>query len=450
MYEFEIGTTLSTHSFTFTMGTPDSRADITQGSLTLELGTVAGDDTATTIWLGNIVIEEYDGEVADTLAPVISATNKTIYIGDCETVDLSEIITVNDAVDGAVTPSYVIKNEAGETVESISGTVAGVYTVEITAVDVAGNESTSSIKITVKERNASAEVKYEIVDGAIPNSSEDQLTPDTLSFWNDQNWCGSNVTIVKNEAADGVATFEYTATGACAFGFQVFLKNSSLDEGSTYTLKLKINVATAVEAVINGTAVNLVAGDNNVSVEYVEGAGVSSIDIQFPITDGCSNTVKLSDIKWGSDSSNIKYEIVEGAIPNSSEDQLTPDTLSFWNDQNWCGSNVTIVKNEAADGVATFEYTATGACAFGFQVFLKNSSLDEGSTYTLKLKINVATAVEAVINGTAVNLVAGDNNVSVEYVEGAGVSSIDIQFPITDGCSNTVKLSDLTWEIVVE
>ena len=62
--------------------------------------------------------------------------------------------------------------------------------------------------------------------------------------------------MVQNAVVNGVATFEYTATGACAFGFQVFYKNTSLDEGATYILKLKINVATAITASIRkGTGI---------------------------------------------------------------------------------------------------------------------------------------------------------------------------------------------------
>ena len=448
-FKFNLTTEMALYSFTFVASNAGG-GELSASSVTFEMGMVDGDSTVATIWLGEVSVTEFSGEIADQIAPVITASNKTVYIGESDVVDLSKYVQVNDAVDGDLTPTYVIKNEAGETVTSIDGTVAGVYTVDISAEDAAGNTSNATITIRVKAKNTASEIKYEMVDGAVPNAGEDNVTPDTLSYWNDQNWCGSSVTMVKNEVANGVATFEYTGTGTCAFGFQLFLKNTSLDEGSTYTLQLKVNVATAVTATINGVPTELVAGDNNVSVEYTEGNGVSSVDAQFPITDGCSNTIKISEVKWLSSSSKIKHDIVDGAVPNAGEDNATPDTLSYWNDQNWCGSFVTMVKNEAANGVATFEYTGTGACAFGFQLFLKNTSLDEGVKYNLSLKINVATAVTATINGVPTELVAGDNNVSVEYIEGNGISSVDAQFPITDGCSNTVKVSDLTWQIVEE
>ena len=449
MFKIDLTTEMQLFTFTFVASNP-AGGELSASSVTFEMGTVDGDNTAATIWLGEVNVCEFSGEVADQIAPVITASNKTIYIGEYETVDLNEFVTVNDAVDGVVTPTYLIADKDGNAVNSINGTVPGVYTVDITAVDAAGNESTAQIVITVKERNTASQIKLDLVDGDIPNAGEDTLANDTLSYWNDQNWCGSTVTMVKNEIVDGVATIQYTGVGTCAFGLQVFHRNTALDEGSTYILKLKLNVETAVTATINGVVVDLVAGDNDVAVQYVEGNGVSSIDMQFPITDGCANTIKMSNIVWEAEGGKIKFDLVDGDVPNAGEDTLVNDTLSYWNDQNWCGSTVTMVQNQIANGVATFEYTGVGACTWGFQVFLRNSALDSGIKYTLTFKVNVSNAITAAINGVSVDLVAGDNNVSVEYVEGNGMSSIDIQFPITDGCSNVIKMSDIAWTEAAE
>ena len=328
VFKFNLTTEMSLYSFTF-VASNAAGGELSASSVTFEMGAVDGDVTATTIWLGDVTVCEFSGEVADQIAPVITASNKTVYIGESDVVDLNSLVSVNDAVDGEITPTYAIKDAEGNTVESIDGTTAGVYTVDITAVDAAGNEAKATITVTVKARNTASEVKYEIVDGEIPNSGEDGLVADTLGYWNDQYWCGSNVTVSKAEAANGVATFEYAGTGSCAFGFQLFLKNSSLDDGIKYGLTLKVNAATAVTATFNGTPVELVVGDNNVAVEFVQGNGMSSIDVQFPITDGCTNTIKISEIAWEEASEEETPEVPAGPTTESATFNLDNQNIAF-------------------------------------------------------------------------------------------------------------------------
>ena len=186
MFQIELTPEMKLYSFTFVAANA-AGGELSAASVTFEMGkNNPSDETVTTIWLGEVSVTEFSGEIADQIAPVINAVNKTIFIGDCETVDLSSFITVNDAVDGDITPVYVIKNEAGETVTSIDGTVAGVYTVEISAEDAAGNTASSSITVTVKERSGSANA-FGTIEGVTNGGAENlAANPGKFLYWNVQ------------------------------------------------------------------------------------------------------------------------------------------------------------------------------------------------------------------------------------------------------------------------
>ena len=448
MSEHKITTDMATYSFTF-IATNSAGGDMSCSSVTFELGTVNGDSTAATIWIGNVVVEEFSGKVEDTLAPVITANNKTVYIGAQEVVDLNELISVNDAVDGQITPTIVIKNEAGEVVEFINGTVAGVYTVEISAVDAAANEATATITVTVKEKPGSQTIKFEAEDQTLGFIEEATMTAGQIGYWNDQNWCGSQVTVTQANIVNNEIVLEYTSTGACDWGFQLFHKNENLDAGETYKLALVINVLNPMSANINGTLHQLVAGDNTIELEYVEG-DISSIDIQFVIAaDATGNTIKLSNVQWKVEgSSDVKFAVANQELGFIEEASMTAGQIGYWNDQNWCGSQVTVTSAKVVDNAIELVYTSTGTCTFGYQLFYKNENLNAGEAYVLSFVINVLNPITAGINGKTFDLVAGDNQVEVAYVEAGDVSSIDIQFGIVDGVSgNTLKLSNIVWKL---
>ncbi|MBO5711710.1 MAG: carbohydrate binding domain-containing protein, partial [Acholeplasmatales bacterium] len=75
-FPFEIGTDMATYSLTF-IASNNAGGDMSCSSVTFEMGKVGNDETVATIWLGNVVVEEFHGEIADTQAPVINASSKT-------------------------------------------------------------------------------------------------------------------------------------------------------------------------------------------------------------------------------------------------------------------------------------------------------------------------------------------------------------------------------------
>ena len=71
------------------------------------------------------------------------------------------------------------------------------------------------------------------------------------------------------------------------------------------------------------------------------------------------------------------------------------------------------------------------------------------------MSITVNNAITININNQSVELVAGVNNVTVDYVEGfvvdggGATSSLDIQVPVADN-ANVIKFANINWAILAE
>jgi len=266
---------------------------------------------------------------------------------------------------------------------------------------------------------------------------------------------------------NGVISFK-VVNGGNWYSNQIFLKNPDLAAGKTYKLTLTIVSSVAEKITLNGTAIDLIIGENAVEVTYVEDATKASISLQGGVNGGVAFAAGEFTLK------NIAFTEVEG--DNVGGDPVTPpvssNTISFgeegtaaanpgafyyWNDQNWCGSYVTVssAAYDAENNKATFTYSgASTACWFGMQIFFENAANVDGKTYKLTCTINSEVAGDVQINGQIVSLVVGENAVEVTYVEDAGKASFAIQCgtdtPRTAIAANTISVSGLTFTEVVE
>ena len=487
MFQIELTPEMKLYSFTFVAANA-AGGELSASSITFEMGkNNPSDETVTTIWLGEVSVTEFSGEIADQIAPVINAVNKTIFIGDCETVDLSSFITVNDAVDGDITPVYVIKNEAGETVTSIDGTVAGVYTVEIYAEDAAGNTASSSITVTVKERSGSANA-FGTIEGVTNGGAENlAANPGKFLYWNVQSadWNCGPVTSTTVTYENGVLKFvNDMGENTNSWGIQGFYTIPVLEEAGNYTLSVNIKSSVAGKLSLNvGSQVNVVdvvVGDNAISVPAGELASGQSYQLtllfghqtagEFPIGSGTfefSNwklvkgaapevdEEETPEVPAGPATESATFNLADGQLAFAEEKNLTAGQIGYWADDNWCGSKVTVNAANITNNEILFDYSATGACAFGLQLFYKDATLTANQKYKLTMTVTVNNACTISINNQSVELVAGVNNVTIEYVEGlivdggGATSSLDIQIPVADN-ANVIKLSNIAWAIVAE
>ena len=323
-------------------------------------------------------------------------------------------------------------------------------------------------------------------DPVNPPASSDNLTngdenatvanPGVWYYWNDQGWCGSNVTVslAKYDAEANTVTVTYSGSNvACWFGMQIFYENPANEAGKTYKLTCTIISEAAGDIKINGQKVTLVAGENHIELTVVEDAnnnGNDAADASFALQCGTesgtilaeSNTITISG---------LTFTAIEGGNEGGNEgggDPVTPPTSGsynivfadeagavadagvwhYWNDQWWCGSNVTVsgARYDADANKATFTYTLEGSCNFGMQIFYKHSANEAGKTYKMTCVITSEGAGEVVINGQAVALVAGENNIEITYVESAVDASFDFQ--CGNMVANTISISGLTYTAV--
>ena len=297
--------------------------------------------------------------------------------------------------------------------------------------------------------------------------------PGVWYYWNDQNWCGSNVTVslAKYDAEANTVTVTYSGSNvACWFGMQIFYENPANEAGKTYKLTCTIISEAAGDIKINGQKVTLVAGENHIELTVVENAnnnGNDAADASFALQCGTesgtilaeSNTITISgltftEVEGGNEgdgdpvtppptsgSYNIVFADEAGAVADAG-------VWHYWNDQWWCGSNVTVsgASYDANANKATFTYTLEGSCNFGMQIFYKHSANEAGKTYKMTCVITSEGAGEVVINGQAVALVAGENNIEITYVESAVDASFDFQ--CGNMVANTISVSNLTYTAI--
>ena len=464
-----------------------------------------------------------DPETVNVESVSLSQQSATLNIGD--TLQLTETVLPENATNKNVTWSASNNNVSVDD-GLVTALAAGSSVVTVTTED--GNR-TATCNITINET---------AVEETLTFSGEGDKAPNTWVYWNDQNWCGSNVRVDQAKKLGNTVTFQYTfLSGSCDFGFQAFYKNSSLNTGASYRLTAKINAQYAATVKINGTMVSLAAGNNNVAVKYVEGdAAASSFQLVVPTTSG-SNTLVISEYAWegildipgavnvNTTNSTISFSAVDGAasylvkyydsaknyldsetvaasgaaltkLPTtngnyyatvtakssldekydsieseytlfkvgddavvpaggprtnmtfSGEDAINPDYFYFWNDQNWCGSNVAVPVAYTEEGLVHIEYTAEGSCTWGLQVFFKYSELTNGTTYAVSFKIKVAAAGNYGLGAADTTQAVAANTwttVSYDHLEAAGQASLKLCVASTIASTNVIEMKDFSW-----
>ena len=207
----------------------------------------------------------------------------------------------------------------------------------------------------------------------------------------------------------------------------------------------------ANETVTNGgqlTKVSTLAdGTYKVFVTSVKGTKESARSTSFGrITKGSQPAV----VPAGGPKTNIgfgeEHDYATGVL------NLPDDKFVYWNAHwDWgAGAQVNVSEGDAytEEGTVTAKYTAeaNSNCAWGFQIFYKNTSLTAGKTYTLSYTLTSEVALTVTANGATVVLEAGvAANVSVDYEEVANNASFALVTPVVGAFTNTLVISNLSW-----
>jgi uncharacterized protein YjdB len=310
-----------------------------------------------------------------------------------------------------------------------------------------GEISASSSQTTVSVNKESAEL---LVGETL------RLTA-TVSDGSDTTWTTSDETVatVRNGmiTAKGVGTATITVTAggvsaSCAVTVSQGIltlssETASVERGESYTL-----TASATKA--DGTAltgtITWESSDETIAT-VSNGVITAKKDGKVTITAKYGNTLSAScDVTVTWESKPADY--AEISFGEETKSTANAGKFLYWNDQNWCGSNVTVDQAEYMNGEATFSYSGSTAVWFGMQVFYRNPQNEVGKYYKLTAKITSAKECDITINGTVVSLKEGENNVTVYAPEGEN-SSLSLQMGVSDVSiveSNTFTISALAFE----
>ena len=421
VHTFDITTEkkLYTWQFTYTSNTAE------EVHFTLEMGTVDGDATVTTVYADNISLKAAVDDGTDKLAPQLAgADNARVEMAETGTFDVLAGVVATDNVDGDISKNitYVIKNEAGTEVESIPLNVAGVYTVTYSVKDAAGNEKTANRVVKVVEPSTAGTnfggMGSEVVVGGEADMVAAGAT-NTFYYWyvQDAGWnCGSVINAT-NSLADEKLTI--TASGLAAntnfWSSQLFYQTEELAAGQ-YIVAFKVNSDIARKLRVNGVDYDLVAGDNVVEfVTTLAAAGNLKLSMQMGGAELCTedaNTLVFSDLVIEQPLSTPTASTVGGEADMVAAGAV--NTFYYWyvQDAGWnCGSVITATQT-LENGALTIEASglAANTNSWSSQLFYQTDELAAGD-YVVCMDVNSDVERDIVINGEKYHLVNGDNHI---------------------------------------
>lgn len=200
------------------------------------------------------------------------------------TVDRDGTLQLNAAAsDNSPITSWESQDASIASVSS-TGLVSGVFDGE-TYIVVKTATGQGTIKVTVVD-NFQGE-KYAVTDTKTAGKWYYHINGDG----------GRSHELTRSEYRGGVVTFGYTGNCNWSIGdVSLGIADLTVTEG-WHTLKAKINASAAMSVSVNGTAVELAEGNNNIEVAYQQIFGQDSMVVVFAV--GVNDaTVVVSDYEW--------------------------------------------------------------------------------------------------------------------------------------------------------
>lgn len=268
------------------------------------------------------------------------------------------------------------------------------------------------------------------------------------------------------EIQEGTHEYEVYFTNGTGFSMQFGVEGSALDiPAATVAISNIAYEEDTQRVTLAAPSFTFDADTNEITITDTNTAGVGSYELGFfqndelktsvTVTDGGevpvpaikngTYTIKLMakardakyiDSDWSTDTAEFTVASDKTNINYGAQADLTTGWC-YWND-----GGVT-VSECYMDGEGSIHLTYTGSGPwYGMQLFFKDALA--GKPHKLTLKINATVAGSVTVNGKVVELVAGDNDITVESFGGA---SVDMQFGTNGGTminGGTFVLSDIS------
>ena len=250
------------------------------------------------------------------------------------------------------------------------------------------------------------------------------------------------------------------------YGYQLFAVPTGIEIGTEYHISFTLNSSVAGRIQVHQKVYNIEVGDNLIeySAVYTGGTGVNTapFSLIFAAYDSTNEevlvmqnanyvikgftmtkvVVETPDVPEGDETRNfVTMNTMFGEEPLAGNADNVGRHILYWNDQDWCGSIVNVtasVENE----VATYEVASNnGGCWYGFQLFATPTERVSVVSFTL----NSSVAGKIKVNGTYVDIVVGDNEISMPaFTQTAGLS---IQFGEDGNQANNAIVQNATYKV---
>ena len=378
--------------------------------------------------VGGVVNQAGDGSYIFACAPVENATGYHLQILN----SANEVVAEQDITNGGVINCY-------------NSLPSGTYSIQVKAV---GNETyADSDYVVIKTDFVIAESSNpgegEDEDPIIPTPGEGEAinidaTQTKIEGAGIMVYLLDKPEITVDDISISLVSFE--STEYAGYKDQVMNAGAKFPEYNAATGRIYFQISNGFP---NGCDVKIVI---NISYEY---NGVTySQDLTF--VGNAYQSESIGDDVVEPEPEQPVDPSVKTTIEFGEENNLPNDTFVYWAaDASWgLGGAATVNEAYLENGEAVFNFTHDAATSidWAMQIFYKNSSLVVNKEYKLSLTINAEDAAKVIVNGNTYDLVSGDNAVEVIYTEGVGISSIDMQIAKCEDLTNTIKLSNITWE----
>lgn len=332
--------------------------------------------------------------------------------------DSTKVITITDTNAKGSVGSYTLNfydgdNVIGNTIVTNGGVVDlstipnGTHTAKLVANGAnvhfeASDPSANGVQITV------ANAKTQITNG---EEHDAYINPGAWYEWHDQGWNGAHVT-VKDAYIDSQGAIHFdianTSGNQQNQAAHLYKHDASLTPGNLYILTMKLNSSVACTIDVCDTNVDLVVGDNNVSVPFTH-------PVENPAWNGLAKGATIR-IYFNNDGTFVLSNI---SVDEAQATQLTAPSFSISDEK-----VITITDTNDAANVGKYELgffqgddlKTTVTVVSGEAVDLSNVAAGE---YTVKLRAVGASALYTTSewSSDSATLTSSNTNVPIEYSE---------------------------------
>ena len=294
----------------------------------------------------------------------------------------------------------------------------------------AGTVKLNGTEVALTAGDNAVAVKY--VEGDASGCSFELVVPTSM---------GSNTFVITDYAWEGILDIPGAINVDAA---QNTISFSAVDGAAKYLVKYYTSAKAYIDQEeVTASGATLTKCPTANGTYYVSVQAISGLDAKYDSIPSELTVFKIGDdaiVPAGGPRANMQF---------AGEADITPDLFYYWNDHpDWCGSDVQIVSAYTEQGLVHIDYTASGSCAWGLQVFFKYSELTNGTTYTVSFKIKAAVAgAYGIGDSTTTQNITADTwtTVSYDHVEASGAASLKLCVESSLAASNTIELKDFSW-----